>query len=237
MITSPFRYQLSIKTPAFVFLVMAWHLALPLFAQNFSVERITGNYNQPVYLTQSPGDDNSLYILERVDAGTSNEMGRIVKLDQQSNSSTTFLDLSGTVANEGGLIAMAFDPGFETNGKFYVSLVDNAVNRIEEYQVVAGTPQFSRTLLEYSNFSFAVHTVDWLGFRPGGMSTELFVTTGDGGHQANDAAFDPALIESTNSPYSKLLKLDLAGDFTTPVGAGLDADSRVDVVANGLRNP
>lgn len=55
--------------------------------------------------------------------------------------------------------------------------------------------------------------------------------------QADNPLFPIAQIESTNSPYGKILKLDLTRNFTTPAGIGLDTDSRVDVVALGMRNP
>lgn len=205
----------------------------PADAQTYTLERLPGNYNQPVYITQAPGDNNLLYIVERTDV---NGVGRVLQLDQQTGTSSIFLDVSGTVNLDGGLLAMAFHPDFQSNGLFYTNHVDGLVNRLSEYQVVGGTPQFSRTLLEYSSNN-ANHTIDWLGFRPGGGSNELFVTTGDGGWQANDSRFDAALIESTDSIYGKLLSVDLAATFNTPVGSGLDADNRVNVVATGLRNP
>jgi hypothetical protein len=229
-----FAVPLVMATPvAFVF------LAAPVFAQIYTVERIAGDYNQPVYLTQAPGDDNSLFIIERVNAGTNN-IGRIVKLDQQAGTTTTFLDLGGPAAGLGGAIGMAFHPDYQTNGKLYVVTIEGSsnLNHLDEYQVVAGVPQFSRSLLNYNTFPNTVaHTLDWVGFRPGGNNNELFAIAGDGGKQANDPTFPIALIESTDSPLGKLMKLDLSGDFTTPAGFGLDADSRVDVIATGMRNP
>ena len=72
-------------------------------------------------------------------------------------------------------------------------------------------------------------------FRPNGNNNELFVTTGDGGTQADDPDHDKALIESPNSPYGKLMKIDLSASFPTPADGPSHAG--VDVVALGLRNP
>ena len=50
-----------------------------------------------------------------------------------------------------------------------------------------GTPTFQRTLLQYDN-PRTQHTIDWTGFKPGAAGAErnyLYVTTGDGGMQAD----------------------------------------------------
>lgn len=206
---------------------------VPALAQ-FTVERVVGDLNQPVYMTQAPGDNNSLYIVERADPG--NAVGRILKYDQQTDVKSTFLDLTGSINADGGALSLAFHPDFQSNNKFYVALNDDKVNRIEEYELVEGTPQHQRTLMEYNNLTNNFHTVNWLGFRPNGNNQELFVTAGDGGTQANQPSFDPDLIESPHSPYGKLMRVDLTADFT----AGPAADPThqgVDVMALGLRNP
>lgn len=200
----------------------------------FTVERVVGDLNQPIYMTQAPGDDNNLYIVERADPG--NAMGRILRYDQVTNTKSTFLDLEGSIASDGGALSLAFHPDFQANGKFYVTLNDDRVNRLDEYQLVGGAPQFQKTLLEYDNLANNFHTINWIGFRPNGNNDEIFVTTGDGGTQANQGSFDPTLIESPYSPYGKLMRVDVSADFSggpanDPIHPG------VDVVALGLRNP
>lgn len=204
-----------------------------LMAQ-FTVERVVGDLNQPIYMTQAPGDNNNLYIVERADPG--NAVGRILQYDQVTNTKSTFLDLEGSIASDGGALSLAFHPDFQSNGKFYVTLNDNRVNRLDEYQLVGGDPQFQQTLLEYDNLANNFHTINWIGFRPSGNNNEIFVTTGDGGTQANQGSFDPALIESPNSPYGKLMRVNLSADYSAgpasdPIHPG------VDVMALGLRNP
>jgi hypothetical protein len=61
------------------------------------------------------------------------------------------------------------------------------------------------------------------------------VTTGDGGTQASQPSFNPALIEDPNSPYGKLIKIDLTADFATPADG--PSHPGIDLVALGLRNP
>ena len=58
---------------------------------------------------------------------------------------------------------------------------------------------------------------------------------GDGGTQADDPGFNPALIENTSSVYGKVLRFDLTASFPTPATDATHAG--VSVAAVGLRNP
>ena len=215
-------------------LVVCVVLAGRLARGEYVVERVVGGLNQPTFVTQAPGDNTSLYIVERADTG--NQLGRIRKYDLQTKSSSTFLDLSGTILSDGGVLSMTFHPDFATNGLFYVVSDDNGTHGLDEYKVVGTTPQFQRRLLQYQRLGNDFHTMNQALFRPGGDHNELFVTTGDGGTQANQAGFDPALIESETSPYGKLMKIDLTHDFTTPASAP-GPGTGISVVAKGIRNP
>lgn len=200
----------------------------------YTVERIVAGLNQPTYVTQAPGDNTSLYIVERADTG--NQLGRIRKYNLQSQSFSTFLDLSGTIASDGGVLSMTFHPQFQSNGLFYVVSNNSGTNGLDEYKVVSGTPQLQRRLLQYTNLNNVYHTMNQAHFRPNGNNNELFVTTGDGGTQADDPDFDPSLIQSPTSPYGKLMKIDLTHSFPTPATAP-GAGTGVSVVALGIRNP
>jgi hypothetical protein len=200
----------------------------------YTVERVVGGLVQPIHMALAPGDANSLYIVERSDNGEF-KVGRIVKYDMQTESRTTFLDLPGTIVQDGGLLSMTFHPEYQTNGLFYVVTNDNRSNQLDEYRVVAGTPQFQRRLLQYPSLRNVWHTLNQVHFRPNGNNNELFVLAGDGGTQAHEADFNPELIEDPNSPYGKVMKLDLTADFTTPAGG--PSHPGIDVVAMGLRNP
>lgn len=200
---------------------------------DYTVQRVVGGLNQPMFMAQAPNDNTSLYIVERNDGG--NQLGRIRRYDLQSQTLTTFLDLTGGITSDGGVLGMAFHPEYQANGRFYVTSNINGSNRLDEYQVVGSTPTFQRRLLEYSNLENVFHTINQVHFRPNGNNNEIFVTTGDGGTQADSPNFNPALIESPNSVYGKLLKIDLNASFPTPANDPTHAG--VDVVALGLRNP
>lgn len=201
----------------------------------YTVQRVVGGLNQPMFVAQAPGDNSSLYIVERSDAG--NQLGRIrqFNLQTQTFNPTPFLDVTGQIVSDGGVLGMVFHPDYQTNGKFYVTTNTNGMNALDEYQVVAGAAQVQRRLLEYQNLNNVYHTINQPFFRPNGNNNELFLTTGDGGTQADEGAFNPALIESPNSVFGKLMKFNLNVSFPTPAADPTHAG--IDVVALGLRNP
>src|SRR4051812_17231332 len=199
----------------------------------YTVERVVGGLNQPTYMTQAPGDNTSLYIVERSDGGT---LGKVRKYNLQTHTFSTFLDLSGTIVSDGGLLSMTFHPEYQSNGLFYVATNVSGTNALDEYRVVGGTPQLQRRLLQYQNLNNVFHTINQAHFRPNGNNNELFLTAGDGGTQADDPGFNKSLIESPTSPYGKLMKIDLSQPFNTPA-SGPGPGTGISVVALGLRNP
>ncbi len=199
----------------------------------YTVERVVNGLNQPTFMTQAPGDGTSLYVVERADSAS--DLGRIRKFDLQTHTLSTFLDLTGQITSDGGVLSMTFSPNYQSNGLFYVTSNVNGDNRLDEYKTVSGVPQFQRRLVEYSNLANVFHTINQPFFRPGGNSNELYLTTGDGGTQADQPQFNPALIESPTSIYGKLLKIDLNASFPTPASDATHAG--MSVVALGLRNP
>jgi hypothetical protein len=226
------RFTLGFSATAMVSGLLLSMTAVPTRGA-FDVERVVGGLNQPIHMAQAPGDSGSIYIVERADSPT--QLGRIRKFDLQSQSFTTFLDLPGTINGDGGLLSLTFHPQFQTNGLFYVVTNDAGNNRLDEYRVAGGAPQFQRRLLQYQNLANVFHTLNQVHFRPNGNNNELFVTAGDGGTQANDQRFDIELIEDPNSPYGKLMRINLAASFPTPANG--PSHPGVDVIALGLRNP
>ncbi len=200
---------------------------------DYTVQRVLNGLNQPTYVTQAPGDAASLYIMERSDGN--NQNGRIRKYDQMTGAFTTFLDVPGTLRDDGGAMSVTFHPDFQTNGLFYVLGTDNATSLLDEYRVVGGAPQFQRRILQYQHPVHVWHTINQVHFRPNGNNNELFVTAGDTGTQANEGGFNAALIESPTSVNGKLMRIDLTADFSTPASDA--THSGISIVALGMRNP
>jgi hypothetical protein len=218
---------------------VSWLAALVLctargsFAE-YRIERIASGLNQPTSVAFAPGDNNTMYILERTQNNNVN-MGKVLKYDIATRTKTTILDLGsravGGGASDLGATCLVFHPEFNdptSSGyqKFYLSSTTfdqaanpAATNRVEEYTLGAGgQATFSRTILQYPN-TRPFHTTDWLGFDPtatGAARNYLWITEGDGGPQIMSGAVVNASYvpraQDLNEIYGKMLRVDLTGD-------------------------
>lgn len=183
-------------------------LPAPTAWADYQVRRVASGLNQPTYVTQAPGDDTNLYIVER--AGPGGTLGGIIRYNPATGARSTFLDLSGTLIQDGGVFVAAFHPDYATNGRFYVTSMVGSTNHLDEYRVVGGTPTFQRTLLQYDN-PRTQHTITWTGFKPGATGPErnyLYVNTGDGGIQSDEPGFANN-GQNLRSIFGKVLRLDV----------------------------
>ncbi len=175
-----------------------------------------GEFEQPVYITEAPGDGR-LYVVE--------QCGRIKRLSPSGGEPGVFLDIGElvTCGGEQGLLSVAFDPAYEKSGLLYVYYTDTAGDeRIVEYRRSADDPAVAdpasaRELVAIDDFA-ENHNGGLLLFGPDGS---LYAGTGDGG-----GAGDPErTAQNPDSPLGKLLRIDTgrAGGY--------------EVAALGLRNP
>src|SRR6185369_7977307 len=89
--------------------------------QDFTVNKIVGNLNQPTFATFAPGDDNNLYIAELRSGSNVNNLGDIVRYDRITHTKTTIIDFSSnSTTDDGGVVGIAFHPDYQTNGLLYV---------------------------------------------------------------------------------------------------------------------
>jgi uncharacterized repeat protein (TIGR03806 family) len=142
---------------------------------------------QPLLIASPPGETNRLFIGEKP--------GRIQVIPDRSSpspSQLTFLDISGRVnaSGEGGLLGLAFHPGYATNGSFFVVYSLNTTTgrgtgfhvRLARFQVSDADP--NRALPEsevplISQFHRRDnHNAGDLHFGPDGY---LYVSVGDEG--------------------------------------------------------
>src|SRR4051812_12113249 len=200
----------------------------------YRIERIASGLNQPSSVAFAPGDNNTMYILERSQNDNAN-LGKVLKYDIATRTRTTILDLSsrplGGTGSDLGAMCIVFHPDFNVPAssgyqKFYLSSATfdqsaspAATNRVEEYTLGAGgQATFSRTILQYSN-TRPFHTTDWLGFDPtatGAARNYLWMTEGDGGPQIMsgtvvNTAYVPR-AQNLNEVFGKMLRVDLTGD-------------------------
>ena len=182
------------------------------------LQKVPGTFDQPLYVTAPPGDTTRLFVVEKT--------GRIRIVKNGAVLAEPFLDLSGSVstASERGLLSMAFDPGYASNGRFYIDYTNTAGNtRVVRYTASKVNPDraatSTRKVLLSVHQPYSNHNGGQLQFGPDGR---LYVGMGDGG-----SAGDPQHhAQNPGSRLGKLLRIDVSA-----------SPARVTRYAMGLRNP
>ncbi len=155
-----------------------------------------------------------------------------------------FLDITDrvTFGGERGLLGLAFDPNFDTNGWFYVNYTasdPDLVTRISRFTVPDSTPNLADPNSEEIVYTwpqpYGNHNGGDLDFGPDGM---LYIGFGDGGSGGDPQNHAQTLTD----PLGDLLRIDvsLPGDtFLIPADNpyASSIDTLPEIWANGLRNP
>ena len=215
----------------------AWTAALTAALPAAALQSVLvgSGYSQPVFLT-APAGDSRLFIVEKA--------GRIRVQDGASVS--TYLDLSAQVnsAGERGLLGLAFDPAFASNGRFYVNYIDaTTLNTVvASYTAPSATattadPASGRVVLTVAQpAGLSNHKAGWIGFSPADPG-RLYIATGDGG-----SGNDPLnRAQNLNDNLGKMLRVVPlpGGGYSVPAGnpyAGATPGND-EIWAYGLRNP
>lgn len=163
-------------------------LAGQLYGQSLDAMRVASGLTDVLYATAPPGDPHRLYLVRRTG------QVHILNLTVGSLNKILFLNLSGRAATNGeeGLLGLAFDPGYATNGKFYVNYVapggayGNGVSRISQFRRSLTNPNAADAASEKILLSFSqpqgAHNGGWIGFSTrAGDDHNLYIATGDGG--------------------------------------------------------
>jgi glucose/arabinose dehydrogenase len=198
-----------------------------------ALQEVASGLNFPVYLTAPPGDSARLFILEKGGAI------RIVKGDTLEP--TPFLDLTGKVStgSEQGLLGLAFDPAYATNGRFIVHYTDtNGNTTISMFQVATDSPDradpASERILLAVEQPFANHNGGQILFGPDGM---LYVGLGDGGSEGDPGGRGQGLTDLLGD----ILRLDVRSGTGYAIPADNPfvgrTDARPELWSVGLRNP
>lgn len=165
------------------------------------LQTVASNLKVPVFLTAPRGDANRLFVLE--------QGGTIRVLDRATGSVlSTFLTVTGiTSGGERGLLGLAFDPNYNTNGRFYLYFTDtNGAITIARLLVSSTDPNLAApasqvTLVSIPHPTFDNHNGGMLEFGPDGC---LYAAVGDGGGSG-----DPNNNAQTlGSRLGKLLRID-----------------------------
>src|SRR5437762_10972267 len=220
-------------------------------APGLDAVRVASGLTQPLFVTAPPGDTGRLFIVQQ------NGEIRILNLATGTLNSTAFLTLTGLTDTRGeqGLLGMAFDPNYATNGKFYLNFTvpggafGNGVTHVSQFSVRGNPdiadPNSERILITFDHPQ-SNHNGGWIGFSPrAGDANNLYIATGDGGG-ANDQGtghIEPdGNAQNLTTLLGKMLRIHInsaAGTATIPANnpfVGVTG-ARGEIWAFGLRNP
>lgn len=201
----------------------------------FLDQLVVNGLNFPTGMTFSP--DGRLFVIERG--------GDIHIIDNGVLQAAPFMTIppaSIHVANERGLISLAFDPNYLSNGFFYITYTTNTPtlhNRISRFTAngvpaTATSANFAseQILLDIDDIIPAnqLNNTGTLAFGPDGF---LYIATGDNERYTNPA--DIAAQDATNL-LGSVLRITTTG-APAPGNPNFGGGSRPELWAIGLRNP
>jgi glucose/arabinose dehydrogenase len=215
---------------------------------------LTTGTSGPLFVTAPPGDAGRIFIVLQNGIIRQQTRGAAPTL------STVFLDIDARVNStnfEQGLLGLAFDPAFATNGRFYVSYTrdpDGAVT-VSRFTTLDGTgatkaDPASEVVLFRIPHPEVNHNGGWMAFGLDGM---LYIAVGDGGG-GGDVHGTCGNGQNRGVLLGKVLRIDPRGGAGTPPDCGFNAGPYVippgnpladgsgvgdcdEIWAYGLRNP
>jgi glucose/arabinose dehydrogenase len=202
---------------------------------SITLREVANGLDNPVFLASPPGDARQ-FIVERA--------GRIRILQDGGLLSAPFLDISARVSTggEGGLLSVAFDPRYASNGYFYVYFTDPQQNIVVERYSVSPNPNLAdpSSALTIIRIAHPLHLNHFGGLVAFGPDGYLYLGTGDGGGSG-----DPqGNAQNLAVLLGKLLRLDVSAaragqPYTIPPSNPFAAQParRAEIWAYGLRNP
>ena len=206
---------------------------LPPGPASVGLLEVASGLSTPLYVTAPPGDTTRLFIVEKTGAIRIVKSGMLLP--------AAFLDIGGLVSggSEQGLLGLAFDPAYATNGRIVVHYTDAAGNtRVSTFARSSGDPDLadpaSEQLVLAAEQPFPNHNGGQLLFGPDG---DLYLGLGDGGSAGDPLGRGQDLTDLLGS----ILRLDIR--TTSPYAIPADnpfadrTDVRPEVWSYGLRNP
>jgi uncharacterized repeat protein (TIGR03806 family) len=207
----------------------------------------TAALSQPLAMLQAPGDSSRWFVVQKTGA---------VRVFPNTTSPTAsdFISLTVNSASEGGLLGMAFDPSFPTNGFVFLSFTEGSpmVSVVARFTVRPGgatlDPASRLDIIRVNQPSYLNHKGGNIAFGPDGF---LYLGLGDGGsggdpqghaQNTNDLLGDFVRIDVRSStpaePYripSGVLGNPFQNNPTCPATGG--TQSCPEIYAWGFRNP
>lgn len=182
---------------------------------SFSLTTVATGLTRPVYVTQAPGDNARLFIVEQRGNGGVATRGAIRIVQGGALLATPYFTQTVSTASEQGLLSMAFHPNFATNRLLYVSYTNSGGStEVWEYRQSTTTPNTVDTTTGRRIITFAQpftnHNGGWIGFGPDGF---LYLAFGDGGSANDPGNRAQSLTNGAATQFlGKMLRLDVSGD-------------------------
>ncbi len=205
--------------------------------------RISTGLSNPVCIATAPGDTTRLFVCEQFSGKI-----RIVNLSDGSVNATPFMTISPLLSNsEQGLLGLAFDPNYASNGFVYVSYSQtgggaSGHTEISRFKVI-GTPSTATTVDLTSKIVILSinkpeynHNGGWIGFGPDGY---FYISTGDGGG-GDDQHGTIGNGQDRTVLLGKILRIDVSAlPYTIPPSNpyATDPTFKHEIWAFGVRNP
>ncbi len=198
------------------------------------LELVVGDLRRPTFVGHAGDGSGRLFVVEK--------SGRVRIVSDGVLFPEPFLDVTdrvGEMANEQGLLGLAFHPQYASNGRFFLNYIDRGGDTVvAEFQVSDDDPNRADPNSEQEVVAFEQpfqnHNGGMLAFGPDGM---LYVATGDGG-----SGGDPRKNgQNLGTLLGKILRIDI--DAAPPYGIPPDNPfvdtpvARAEIWAYGLRNP
>jgi glucose/arabinose dehydrogenase len=217
-----------------VLLMMSWAADVPAALPTLDLKLVADQLSNVTVIAHAGDGSGRLFVAQQ---------NGLIKVVVGTNVlATPFLNISSLLLNSGeqGLLGLAFDPNYATNGYFYVYYTHTSGNSNIVARFTASPPSTNvastatrAEVISLTHTNFSNHNGGCIQFGPDGY---LYIATGDGG-----GSCDPFRnSQNLNSPLGKLLRLNVTNGlpYSVPsdnpfVGApGLD-----EIWAYGLRNP
>lgn len=192
--------------------------------------RMQSGLAKPVFVTAPAGDNDHLFMLEQGSGGSASV--RVLNLTTDTFNPTPFITVNGLATgtaagqSEQGLLGMAFDPNYATNGKFYLDYTatggafGQGLTKVVQYTTTNFTTVSTATaqpILQIDQPQVN-HNGGWLGF---GKDNYLYIATGDGGNANDQDPPNSTMVGHTpnmgnaqdlTSLLGKILRVDPSGD-------------------------
>jgi len=200
---------------------------------------VANGLTQPVNVTNAGDGSGRIFVVERV--------GRIRVIENGTLLDQPFLDISGWVTREDveqGLLGLAFDPDYATNGFFYLYYTDywrNGQARVSRFQISKDDPNHAemnsvQPVLAVDE-PYTTHNAGEMHFGPDGA---LYIALGDGGFGFYPYEKAPPSLDNL---LGKILRIDVHAPGDAPYTVPTDnpfvgqPGVRPETWVYGLRNP